>query len=268
MTDAGAYGEAEPSTVYDTPSADDPHACPECGMGFEGPAWHLQRGLHRKKEHGVAGKGQRPKKGTTAPSRARARVEGTAERTPAGEKAPRTTPSRVRLDKVGSWTWRGVSRAADSAGFPAAGRCLTMQADAVGPVFEKAVKGTFADKMLQPVAKFMENGTELGSFVGLPIAAEAFQRNPNAMTQIAFVEALEANLPYIAKSIKEAEKRRQKLEAELAELATTFGKNEGDPVTLQEIGNYILTGSTNPPRPEPENLDGYGPRPEGAHYAA
>lgn len=180
------------------------------------------------------------------------------------EKAPKETrpaPSgpRESLKEIGTGIAKGLAFLASNAGLQGASRALILQSEAAGPAFDKAVKGSVVDRMLQPLARVGGNTKDLGALVALPVSTEAYLRDPSPMTQAAFQAALIASLPQIAKARKTAAKEQAKLEADLAELAEMFGKDPGEHVSLNEVAMWLMTGSTDgtvmPPPEEPASAE-------------
>lgn len=156
---------------------------------------------------------------------------------------------------MGTGIAKGLAFLATNGGLPGASRALLLQSEAAGPAFDRAIKGTVVDRMLQPLAKVGGNTKDLAALAGLPITTEAYMRDPNPMTQAAFQAALVGSLPQIAAARKTAAKEQAKLESDLAELAEMFGKDPGERVTLSEVAMWLMTGSTDgtvmPPPPPP-----------------
>lgn len=177
------------------------------------------------------------------------------------ESKPTPAARRQSLSEMGTGIAKGLGVLASNAGFAGASRALLLQSEAAGPAFDRAVKGSVVDKMLQPLARVGGNTKDLGALIGLPISTEAYLRDPGPMTQAAFQAALVASLPQIAAARKTAAKEQAKLEADLADLAEMFGKDPGERVSLNEVAMWLMTGSTDgtvvPPPPSPPD----GPTP-------
>ncbi len=163
---------------------------------------------------------------------------------PAKERTPSTTARRSSLKEMGTGIAKGLGFFASNAGLNGASRALMLQSEAWGPAFDQAVRGTILDRWLQPLARVGGQSKDLAALAALPVTTEAYLRDPNPMTQAGFSAALIASLPQIAKARKTAAKEQAKLEADLADLAEMFGKDEGEKVTLNEVAMWLMTGST------------------------
>lgn len=247
MSPEAAARVEEPESLYeDPPNIPGPTeaagrvyttVCNVCGDDF-GSRWKLKAHRAAAGHRGV--RGRPPAEGG-----------GTSK-----ERAPQARKARIRLDKFGTSLAAGGSWIAARTGHIPLSRVLTLESAALGPAFEDAVKGTRADKLVQPVARLMDGGSKFGALAGLPAATEMFCRNPNPMTQAAFVGALELALPLVIASMKDARKRQEKLEQDLSELAEAFGKQPGEKVTIDEVARWIFApeviDATSEERPQPE----------------
>lgn len=202
----------------------------------------------------------KPKQAEPPPKQRRAHrrtrpAGGEQESKPPKETKPAPAGRREPLRQMGTGIAKGLAFLASNAEMTGASRALMLQSEAWGPAFDQAVKGTVIDRILQPLAKTGGNTKDLAALVGLPIATEAYLRDPTPMTQGAFSAALIASLPQIAAARKTAAKEQAKLEADLAELAEMFGKDPGEHVSLNEVAMWLMTGSTDgtvaPPPPPP-----------------
>lgn len=189
------------------------------------------------------------------PRRPHRRTRPTDPDAPPKEKKPSPGP-RQPLREIGTGIAKALAFVAGNAGMQGASRALMLQSEAAGPAFDKAVKGTVLDRMLQPLARVGGNTKDLGALVALPVTTEAFLRDPSPMTQAGFQAALIAALPQIAAARKSAAKEQAKLEADLQNLAEMFGKDPGEHVSLNEVAMWLMTGSTDgttmPPPEQPQ----------------
>jgi len=206
--------------------------CTEEGCGREFRTKALL-GVHRWNAHKL-----RAPKGPKAP-RARkvpAPKKEAAPRLPAERKAPRKEAS-------GIWgtAWEIAAELFVPRVSPAAAIAMTWQADAAGPILDKAFAGSIIDKtIVQRVAGKGGDYKELGSFVGLPLSLMLFERQPALISQprarTMFRRVVRANYESLCLArIKEKKKdeRWQQLavEADLPLWAT------------DENGNVVLDGN-------------------------
>lgn len=233
---------AEPESIFDeiapdlngTKASEDPHICPECGQRFDGPMWGARLGGHRRNKHGIVG--TRRDRGKPPPATDGAPGESRAPELP---KRP-----RKNLSELGTQMWRGAAWVSARCEKMAASRMFGLLAPAAGPAVDRAVKGTFFDRLLQPLARAGDQGKDAMILIGAPLTAQAFLETPNVFTQAAFVGSLEASLPIIVKTAKDAKRRQEKMEQDLSDMAEVFGKQPGEKVTTREVALWVLTGST------------------------
>ena len=230
--EAGVYGDEEAPkvpTAEGSGSDKRSRSCPQCAMEFPGGFGAARLARHLRSAHNAD-----------------------APKDTGRERRPRTgAGKRVSVADLGTLLWKGLGSLATRTGNDAAGRMFTIQAVAAGPALDKAVKGTFVDRILQPLARMNENASEFGSLVAGPVTAQAFVNNPNPLTQALFVASLEASLPVIARSLKDVKKKQERLEADLSELGPVFGKPPGETVSLEEIATWIAFGGGDPPTAPP-----------------
>jgi hypothetical protein len=87
---------------------------------------------------------------------------------------------RVRVDRLISRGWDLLGGLAGQID-PPLGRCLQMQSPVAGLILEDVVKGTFADRALQPIARAEDKAEKVAALVGPPLfvaGLEAAQRLP------------------------------------------------------------------------------------------
>jgi hypothetical protein len=102
------------------------------------------------------------------------------------EKLPRSKkerPARPRgrrksLEDIGSFAWLGLASVADQIGGGPVARCLAFQAPVAGAILEDSLKGTMADRVLQPFARMAQGGGDLGALIMPPILIAAIQQKP------------------------------------------------------------------------------------------
>lgn len=98
-------------------------------------------------------------------------------------KASQAKPKRPRVpvDHIVGLVWEGLGRMFTPIS-PATGRCLQLQAPITGLVLEDVVRGTFADRALQPLARAEEKGKKVIAVAAPPmivLALEQAQRLPD-----------------------------------------------------------------------------------------
>jgi hypothetical protein len=149
--------------------------CTEEGCGREFRTKALL-GVHRWNAHKL-----RAPKGPKAPRAKKAAA-------PKKEAAPRLPAERkaARRDASGIWgtAWEIAAELFVPRVSPAAAVAMGWQADAAGPILDKAFAGSVIDKtIVQRVAGKGGDYKELGAFVGLPLSLMLFERQPALIEQ-------------------------------------------------------------------------------------
>lgn len=97
------------------------------------------------------------------------------KRTP---KEARPARRRVSIEGLAAGLWGLLGHGAQSQGFVPTGRVLALQAPVAGVILEDSLKGTVADKLLQPLARMSERGTELAALLGPPVLVSVITARP------------------------------------------------------------------------------------------
>ncbi len=240
--------------------------CPECDALIL--ASNLSR--HMKTMHGAGAPASEPPDDGPADSTGddspyvEERVPGSTEKPKATKRWPwqRDRPVKAKVVKkrvstagLAEMLWgetgRGLIRHD-----PPVGRVLVMQAPFVGDIVDEAVKGTIADKLLQPIARTYETAEGLSAIVGVPLLVGMLERHPErAPVLMPMLRAsIAPMLVQMAKGALKAEKRRQEtveamesvaefLPPELMALVREGGLSPEDALIDLIFG---------PPEPEPE----------------
>lgn len=117
-------------------------------------------------------------------------------------KAAKKKQPRVSTEDLLGSVWRGLAKMATP--LPPLHRTLRVQAPVAGLLLEDAVKGTMADTVLQPVARFAQQGKVVSALLGPPVLvtaisvhmqqAAAQERLPNPLFMSVSTEALRGSL--------------------------------------------------------------------------
>jgi len=93
---------------------------------------------------------------------------------------------RVSIEKIAAMGWVGAVRLVQFSGpqYAPVGRMMMFQAPVAGAVVEQQLKGTIADRVLQPIARLAENGGALGGLIGPPVLTAAVCRYPHLYPQV------------------------------------------------------------------------------------
>ena len=230
--------------------------CPECGATFEGAMRNAWLDTHRRSKHGVKGS-QQPKKKATAKKKAPqtkpvgARIkESLASPVAAGRRKPASDIIR-RLFVTGA----KVVAVVDA---PVAA-CLVFEAPAAGDAIDKAIAGSFVDRLVvQKLAGASERWEALGSVLTLPVMVAMLSRFPQLFDALeddlreAVEDIMIANVP----AMRRKAERQRKAAAAFAELTSLDPvlAASGDPVG--EILRGLLPAYVFDPSllPEPEDV--------------
>ena len=167
---------------------------------------------------------------------------------PKKESAPRPTPERKTPRKDGSAIMGGAWEIAAELFVPnvsrAAAVAMAWQAEAAGPVLDKAVAGTFVDKaVVQKIAGKGGDAKDLGSLLVLPLALAAFERQPALMAQPRvrglFRRVVRSNFESIALARIKERKRDERWQA--------LAKEAGIPLYATDEEGNVLIGEDGKP---------------------
>lgn len=145
---------------------------------------------------------------------------------------PGRTRRRKSLEDAGTLAWIGLAGLADHLGGGPVARCLAFQAPVAGAILEDSLKGSTADRMLQPVARLATGGGDLGALLAPPLLIAMIQQKPEMYPKLAPV--LEGCLK---RYFKIAGPKLKKLAKEEEELAQELGG-----VDVAAIMEAIFTG--------------------------
>jgi hypothetical protein len=97
------------------------------------------------------------------------------------KRAPKakTPRRRVSLEGFAAAGWAGLAGLTMHAGLGPTGRVLAMQAPVAGVIVEDSIKGTLADKVLQPIARAADSGGNLAALLGPPVLVTLMTMQPD-----------------------------------------------------------------------------------------
>ena len=126
----------------------------------------------------------------------------------------------------------------------AAAVAMAWQAEAAGPVLDKAVAGTFVDKaVVQKIAGKGGDAKDLGSLLVLPLALAAFERQPALMAQPRvrglFRRVVRSNFESVALARIKERKRDERWQA--------LAKEAGIPLYATDEEGNVLIGEDGKP---------------------
>lgn len=91
---------------------------------------------------------------------------------------------RVSLESTCATGWSILSAVAAQAGQGPTSRVLGMQAPVAGVILEESLKGTMADRILQPLARATQTGSKVGALLGPPVLVTLLDRKPDLAPQV------------------------------------------------------------------------------------
>lgn len=91
----------------------------------------------------------------------------------------RRTPPRTDTTQLLGRGWGLLARAVSPVSVPTS-RCLAAQRPVAGKMLDQIVKGTPADRVLQPLARYEEKADAVFALLGMPAAVFALHANPGA----------------------------------------------------------------------------------------
>ena len=142
-------------------------------------------------------------------------------------RAPKRGHRRVSLESVMSNAWVGAGTLLTITGADVpVGRCLTFQAPAVGPMLDKALKGTIIDKALQPIARVGAQGEALSAVVLPPLLVGIIERQPALYPML--VPVLKATMATYLVAMAPVVVAQQKREQETMEAMGLMGVDLDD----------------------------------------
>lgn len=129
-----------------------------------------------------------------APRKPRAKRQPLTERLRAARGKPKPkgrAKPRVPVDRVVGMVWEALGRMFTPLS-PPTGRCLQLQAPVAGLILEDVVKGTVADRVLQPLARAEEKGKKVLAVAAPPMLVLAIEQaqalpDPQRMAREAFL---------------------------------------------------------------------------------
>jgi hypothetical protein len=136
--------------------------------------------------------------------------------------APKSRPPRAQrrtpIDSIMALTWTVAANVVGTKQelLPVA-RCLAMQAPAAGMVMDDALKGSFVDKMLQPVARAGKRGEAIWAVAGPPMIVSAITLQPELYPVLRPMlrEAVKSWVLIAGPKMRKAAEREAKLMQEL-----------------------------------------------------
>ena len=137
--------------------------------------------------------------------------------------APRTTTGRPRahrrvpVDGLFAMAWGALGKLTERPETLPVSRCMKLQAPAAGLVLDDALKGSFIDRMAQPLARGAKRGEIVFGVVGPPILVAAVCQRPELYDVVKpmLMEALKSWVLLAGPKIRKAKEKERRLLEEL-----------------------------------------------------
>lgn len=97
---------------------------------------------------------------------------------------PKVQHARVSLEELASDGWAAMAALVGSAGLTPTSRVLALQAPVAGMVLEDTLRGTLADRVLQPFARSQGKWQEVSALVGPPLIVSILTVRPELSGQL------------------------------------------------------------------------------------
>lgn len=228
------------------------YPCTEEGCDFEGTS-KARVGYHRWQVHGIRGTAGHKKRTTRAQSPP-APAKAPAKKEVAPKLVERRTPRKSGAGALG-WIWSALSVTVVPNVSVAAARAMSWQAEAAGPVLDKAVAGSFLDKMfVQHIAGKGEDVKGVSALVGLPVCLMMIEKRPELaavpMVRKGLYEAVKQNYESIMDARIAERRRQERWEAKALEAGMDITDANGNDV-VQALVDDLLSTIFSEPVPEP-----------------
>lgn len=221
------------------------------------PTWHEQfRAAHPELDDDDAGDAPPEDTGETPPALPPA-AEDTGETRPrdprprrfALKKKPAGRPRRrVSLEGFASAGWAALAGITAQSGLTPTSRVLALQAPVAGVIVEDALKGSMADRLLQPIARAADRGGSAAALLGPPVLVTALSMHPELAPRL--VPVLRMCLRQWLMVAGPAMKRQQAKEEKAAE---SMGIAAGEVDSLVDTWiNEIFAEPEQQPEPVPD----------------
>lgn len=136
-----------------------------------------------------------------------------------GPRTAKPKHERVPLDRLGEGAFGVLARVTRTAD-PVLSRTFTLEAPIAGYVADRTLKGTLADRVLQPVARAQLKANVLGALLGMPVGvvlleqAQTLPEGPRAMREGLILAGMRECAVVLAEFMAEDMSARMEREAE------------------------------------------------------
>lgn len=170
-------------------------------------------------------------------------TEETGPQSPFKEDSP-PTRQRESGEDIIAFAFMGVGGILVNKGIDKpVGRCLQLEAPLVGKKVDEVIKGTFLDKLLQPVFRKSDDLEGLGAMIALPIMAGLMERKPQLAPMLAdpFAEVLRATLTQMQPILRNKKNKTRRAVRSLGDdFNETFDIPKGEDPVPYIIQNFLF----------------------------
>ena len=163
-------------------------------------------------------------------------------------KGGRSGLKRASLESIAETAWGALGNIVAAQGLIPTGRALKLQAPIAGMILEDSLKGTIADRVLQPFARSGDAMREVSALLGVPILVTVLSVKPETAEQV---------LPHLKKAMRDwaiiagpKMKAREKREEKALEQLGV------DAAGLDQLVDEWIAGLFAPPPGQEEAPDG------------
>lgn len=156
-------------------------------------------------------------------------------------KRPGPKRKRVTLENLGGALWGIGAKIVTALGeqYLPVSRMMTFESPVAGMVVEDLARGTVVDRMLQPLARLMESGSEGAALIGLPLAAGIVGRYPQSYPAVRPVMAgmMRSYITVAGPKLRELRLREERFAKEMEAWSAEFG------MTIDDILDSVFAPS-------------------------
>lgn len=147
-------------------------------------------------------------------AKVKGKLRARAERAPA---VGRGGKARKSLEGLVGGAWAVMAHFAGQGGQVPVARALTMQAPVAGVLMDEMLRGTLADRILQPLARIGDKSEILAALIGVPVLVAAIDNMPGLAPQLLpmLERSLESWAILAGPQLRKAEARRKRAAEEL-----------------------------------------------------
>jgi hypothetical protein len=159
------------------------------------------------------------------------------KRKPKSDDRPRR--KRLSLETLAGLAWQGAAGVVSYLAGPQyapVSMMMAFQAPVAGAIIEDAAKDTVADRLLQPVARLVQPGGQIGALVGAPVITAMICNRPQLYPRLrpALAYAMREWVTLAGPKLREMKRKEAKFAEEMAGFQEEFG------LTVDELLDEIF----------------------------